>query len=481
MEEKTQIVSVSPAAKSEIAELQKFESALVQFINEQGLPTSNVLVSIPERHRVFNNVEHVIKKLSTERRSRSAYISKFLAASASGLFDAALNYLWDETIYELRCRVENYDLTYFFDIAVKDPERRKKLKDAQDLPKVEDSELIKGANELGLVSDLGFKHLDFIRYMRNYASAAHPNQNEISGLQLISWLETCITEVFNLPQSTVVGEIKKILANIKANTLTSGDANTIAIFFSNLDRERVNALASGFFAIYIDPASGSQVRQNINALAPRLWPQVQESTRAQFGIRLAQYAASGEQERKDLARQFLDIVNGLGYIPDNLRVAEIETAIQDLIAAHRAYNNFYTEPPFARRLASLVQPPAKLPPLLTESYILSLVEVFLTNGNGVAVAANPIYQELLSQLDANQAVFALLSFRDNLIASRLQFQLCQRKFRELLGILKNILTAPAATELVAEIEKYPGPLSHLASDSRIKLKVRNVQTILGIA
>jgi len=195
--------ALTPAG-SQLADLQKFEQGLVQFIAAHGLPTANVLVAVPERLRVFGNVEHVLEKLEPARRAESAYISKFLAAAASGLFDAALNYLWDETIYELRRRVAQYDLTYFFDISVKDPDRRKRLRDAEDLPKVEDSELVKGANELGLVSDLGFKHLDFIRYMRNWASAAHPNHNQITGLQLIAWLETCITEIINLPQSTIV-------------------------------------------------------------------------------------------------------------------------------------------------------------------------------------------------------------------------------------------------------------------------------------
>jgi hypothetical protein len=472
--------AIAPAATAPLAELQTFEQGLVQFIAGQGLPTSKVLVPVPERLRVFGNVEHVLGRLDAARKADSAYISKFLAAAASGLFDAALNYLWDETIYELRRRVANYDLPYFFDIAVKDPDRRKKLKDADDLPRVEDSELIKGANELGLVSDLGFKHLDFIRFMRNWASAAHPNQNEITGLQLIAWLETCITEVINLPQSTVVGEIKKILTNVKANVLSNTEASSIALFFANLDRERVNALASGFFGIYVDPTSTSQVRQNIHLLAPRLWPQVDEHTRGQFGIRYAQYAASADQDRKALARQFLEKVDGLAYIPDDLRAAEIDTALQDLLTAHRGFNNFYNEPPFARRLAALMKPPAKLPHVVAEDYVLGLVEAFLTNGNGVAWAADPIYSTLLSQLDEGQALVALLSFQSTAISSRLQFQLCQQKFRELLAIVRKIVTAPAITDLIDAIEKFSGPLHQLAIDSRIKGKVQQIKTILGI-
>lgn len=47
--------------------------------------------------------------------------------------------------------------------------------------KLDDSELIQGADKIGLISDLGFRHLDYVKYMRNRASAAHPNQNQITG------------------------------------------------------------------------------------------------------------------------------------------------------------------------------------------------------------------------------------------------------------------------------------------------------------
>jgi hypothetical protein len=152
------------------------------------------------------------------------YLSKFAAAVAAGLFDAALNYLWDETVFELRRRIAQYDLSYFYDNAVSNQDKRQKLTTADDLTKLDDSELILGAKAIGLLSELGYKHLDFIRYMRNWASAAHPNQNEITGLQLISWLERCLKEVISLPVSDVALDIKKHLRNVRTQTITDADA-----------------------------------------------------------------------------------------------------------------------------------------------------------------------------------------------------------------------------------------------------------------
>jgi hypothetical protein len=94
---------------------------------------------------------------------------------------------------------------------VKSSEKRKKLGSEDDLSRIDDSELIHGAKEIGLISEIGFQHLDYIRFMRNYASAAHPNQIVLTGLQLTSWLETCIREVISLPLSEAAIEIRKLL------------------------------------------------------------------------------------------------------------------------------------------------------------------------------------------------------------------------------------------------------------------------------
>ena len=185
--ESTSLTPAPSGTPSYKTELQTFETGLMTFIAQHGLPTQNVLVPVPERVKVFGNVEDVLELFDAEHKQKSIYVSKFIAAAASGLFDAALNYLWDETIHELRKRVIRYDLEYFFDLAVTNPDKRKKLSTEEDLARLDDNELIRGASEMELISELGFKHLDYIRYMRNWASAAHPNQNQITGLQLNNW------------------------------------------------------------------------------------------------------------------------------------------------------------------------------------------------------------------------------------------------------------------------------------------------------
>jgi hypothetical protein len=461
------------------SQIRQFEDGLLIFIEKYGLPTSQVLVQVSERLKVFSNVEGVMERIDLEQRQRSIYISKFIAAAAAGLFDAALNYLWDETIYELRRRVAQYDLAYFYDAAVgSSADKRKKLKTEEDLVKIDDSSLIKGSYEIGLISDLGFSHLDRIRYMRNWASAAHPNQHQITGLQLIEMLETCVIEVITLPLSNVVTEIKQLLANIKTNKISEPEAKQIAVFFANLPREKVNTLAEGFFGIYTQQDTISQTRQNVRLLIPYLWDRLDENTRQQFGIKYARFIANNDQDKQELSREFLETVSGLSYIPDGIRAAEVQTAIENLLSAHRGGNNFYNEPPFARQLQRLVGETGKVPTEVNNEYILCLVEVFLTNGNGRAWNAEPTYMSLLDQLDPGQSLIAILSFSNLNISSRLQHPLCQNKFRELMEMMKNKVSMAAVKELLESIEKYRGRLDKMKDDSDIKRKVTALKKII---
>lgn len=103
-----------PNSKNSEETILEAQKHFLGYIGELGLPSENIFVGVDERVVVFHNVKGVLNKIPESKRSKSMYISKFLAAIYSGLFDAALNYLWDETIQEIRERVINYDLEFFY-------------------------------------------------------------------------------------------------------------------------------------------------------------------------------------------------------------------------------------------------------------------------------------------------------------------------------------------------------------------------------
>lgn len=476
MSEENNLVVLNRGEKNE-TQLLAVENGLLGFLEQHDLPTNNIFAPVPERATVFKNIEDVIDKIEIPNREDSVYISKFVAAIATGLFDAGLNYLWDETILQIRKRVIQYDLEYFYDNAVTG-EKRKKLETEDDIVKLDDYDLIKGAKEIGLISNLGFKHLEYINYMRNWASAAHPNQNELTGLQLVGWLETCIKEVISLPISNIAVRIKQLLTGVRLNEISEKDAEEISVFFTNLTTEQANNLASGFWGIYTNSSTEQKSRQNIILLLPELWGHVSEDTKDGLGIKYGNFVANNYLEEKKLAREYLRIVNAESYIPDDLRGVEIESAINDLLVAHRGGNNFYSEPSFARQLIRIVGESPKVPKQINKQYVYALIEVFMTNANGIAWNAEPTYIKLIQNFDETQATIAMLSFTTTEISSKLQFHLCRKKFLSIVEFAKKRITKPVILELAEKIQDFPeSNLENLMKDKRIQTILESIKVL----
>ena len=72
----------------------KFEGYLAHL----GLPTENIIASLPERKIIENNLPAFIESLPAEVKRDARYLSKFVAGAAIGLFDASLNYVWNEVV-----------------------------------------------------------------------------------------------------------------------------------------------------------------------------------------------------------------------------------------------------------------------------------------------------------------------------------------------------------------------------------------------
>lgn len=433
--------------------LSNFEKSMLGFLEQRNLPTEGIFSKLDERIVIFQNLDHVIAGLDKELCQKSVYLSKFLAAGAAGLFDASLNYLWDETILQLRTRVSQFDLEYFYDNAV-GGEKRKQFSTQDDLVKLQDSELIKGARNIELISDVGYEHLSYINYMRNWASAAHPNEENIGGLQLVSWLDTCIKQVISLPIPGGVIRIKKLLGNIRKNNISACEAEEIGTTFTELTQEQANSLGQALFGIYTKDDTEEFIRQNCKNLLPYLWGYIDDDTRLGFGIKYGYFTANGDKESKRLAKQFLEIVDGLAYIPEDLRIIDIQSVITNLLNAHRGYNNFYTEVPWSKQLRTVVGNPIKIPKLLNKKYVLALVECYITNGYGVSRDAEPYYADMISSFDNVQAIMAMLSVSVLHIRTDLRYPLCAGKFRELLTMVRPKITNQTVLALFDKIHNY---------------------------
>lgn len=420
------------ASRNEVTTgVDQFTAGLTNYLADLGLPTNQVLVPVAERQRVINNLPELITLIDDGRKSTSIYLSKFIAACGAGLFDAALNFIWDETVVNLRRKVARFDLEYFYDSVITDPNRRSKLKDETDLNKIEEWELIRGCHLTGILSDIGYKHLDYIRDMRNWASAAHPNQNELTGFQLISWLETCIKEVIAKEPEGPVIEIKRFLNSIRATTLSAQDAQHINAGIEYLPSDLSTSLLRTLFGMYTAANAAAKVKNNIKLVATKAWSIASDEVKYECGFKYAIYASNGEIDRKNAANEFLTVVGGLPYLPSDTLALELSEKITILYLAHTGFNNFYNEPAHARALAAYISSAGAVPEAVRKPYVKTLVMARIGNGHGLANMAVPYYEQLIDKFGEPELREVALLLTDREFASRVSLNSCRENYRTL--------------------------------------------------
>ena len=386
--------AIEPAVES-------FDEQLNHFLGHMGLPQEGILVPVADRKPVFQNMGTALAHLPGERTGDSIYISKFVAACATGLFDAALNYLWDETIKNLRAKVVRFDLQYFYDSLPGNASQTSVFKTESDLENISDSQLIRGCRTTGIITDIGFRHLDYIRNMRNHASAAHPNQNQITGLQLVGWMETCIREVLSKEPGGPVIEVRRLLTSLREQRIFEGDVAPIVNELPSLPDELSMSLLRSVVGIYTDESVASHVKDNIRLIAKNLWGVVPDEARREIGLKYATLAANGDAVKARLVREFIDIVGGQQFLTDSTLAFEISMALDSLDAAHHGRDNFYNEPAPARSLHRLVPDSGSIPPNVLPKYVKTLTLCRIGNGHGICWSAQGYYDDLLMRFSDN--------------------------------------------------------------------------------
>jgi len=452
-----------------------FSEGLTRALTLLGLPAERVLVSNNERAKVIRNLPEVVEYLTPAQRLEAMYISKFVAACGAGLFDAALNFLWDETIVNLRKKIAKFDLGYFFDSVITDTTIRAKFRTEEDLEKLDDWDLIRGCRLTGILSEIGFKHLDYIRNMRNWASAAHPNQIQLSGLQVISWLETCIREVLAKEPEGAVMVVSRLLYNLRNQKLASSDIPAIKGSIIQLSQDLILSLLRSIFGMFTDPGLAADVKQNIRLIAPAVWAASFDQNKYEIGLKYAIFSANADIARKTLAHEFLQLVDGLPYLPPDQLTIELNEKLDNLETAHFGFDNFHTEPPHAKILAQYIPRSGIIPEAVLQKYVKTLILCRIGNGYGVSWDAMRYYDLLIERFqDVHGFAFVKLLF-DSDVSSRLQFSYCVKEFKRITSDLKKRTSNVRLQSLLARILSIQDSLlPELYKDARFKHEVESL-------
>ncbi len=432
--------------KKKSAELAADTGVFSSYLQQFGLPTDNIIASTEERRVVGDNLPYFLNNLPPEEKVEARYLSKFVGATAIGLFDAALNYIWNEVVLNLRKKVIVYGIDLFYDAAV-GGNNRASYKDENDLGGLKDSVLLDTCKKLELVSDVVYRKLDHILTMRNEVAASHPNVESIGGYELLGWLQTCVKDVLQDRPSESAIKIKSLVDNLKMRTDVIDDSTSERFRdeLKNLSLPHVNNLLISLFGMFVDPQSSQILRANIAKIAPSVWTMGVESVKFRIGTMIDGYRTNLLQSKLDKGIEFLVLVDGRMFESLPTRTITLNNLAERLDDAHDGWDNFYSEPPIMREILQFCHKSTDIPEVVRAKLIRSVLRCRIGRGvsyqNGVSPAGGPMYDKFLGILDDKGIVDVILSLLEPEVNSKLASSRCRTHLEAVLRQLRGIAVA----------------------------------------
>lgn len=455
-----------------------FNQPLSNLLEHVGLPTENILSPVEERRKVIYALESCIEILPMEERSKSEYLSKFTVAVSVGLFDGALNFLWDETIKALRELVAKFDFEYFLLVARSINGRYKNITSPDDLEIIGDHDLLEICRRIGFINDINHKRLETVNYLRNHASAAHPNDNSLSGLEMLSLLESCLKYAIMAEPDHSVISIKTLFENLRRQEIPKEDFEHIGQELLKQPQERIDDFALSIFGVYTDERTDAFVRKNIDRLMPHVWDATLDETKFRIGAKFGVFRGNGDVGRKDLVQKFLETVDGLSYKDEDSLAAELLDKLQNLKTVHFEYGNFYNEHYHAKSVSKSI-PEAGVPTGVRKLFVKVIVICWVGNGKGyrqgVDEEAVKYYKEFIEAFSLEDIKEFLHAFKDHEFVSDLHRGLPDTRMRGLAKYFKSKTKDTHVNNLLDLIIGFPsGRLPSLSQNGNYKEFIKYV-------
>jgi hypothetical protein len=458
-------------------DLSKFE----EYLDHLGLPTENIIAEINERKVIEQNLPAFIDSLPAETKRDARYLSKFVAGAAIGLFDASLNYVWNEVVLNLREKAIVYGLDMFFDAAVGGG-RRELYSTEDDLSGIKDNNLINTCRKLELISEIIYTKLHHILTMRNDIGASHPNTYSINGFELMGWLQTCVIDVLNDKPSESAIQIKAFINNLKVSTTPLDEAaiRSMERPLADLSLQNTENLLHSVFGIYTTETTGNVVRKNISLVAPHIWQRGSDNVKYKLGVKLDGYKINLHEEKHKLGAEFFAFCDGNRYQSLESRIISLDGNIDDLLEARYAWDNFYNEPPHIKKVMSFFETENDIPSERINKIIKVILICRIGKGiaynSGVSPGGKPFYDKFFSLLGDQNIILTLLAMHTNEVRVELGNKFCQAHMVSVLKLLRASARSDRIQEIIDYLIQHEKSLNTIHNDKKYKELTKNHMT-----
>ncbi|AVM69450.1 hypothetical protein C3V36_09460 [Lachnospiraceae bacterium oral taxon 500] len=395
-----------------VEQVTKFELML----NNLGLPSENIIASVNERENIMKMLPQLMNSIPEIQKRDATYLSRFVAGAAIGLFDASLNYVWNEVVISLRQKIIYFGIDTFFDNAVAD-KVRDQYKNEDDLPGIKDKTMLETLRKLEWISNVVYVKLCHILDMRNQIGASHPNSYDINSFELLGWLKTCVTEVINDKPSSSAVHIREIVEQIKKSTSPLDDITieTIGKGVEKFSSVMSGTLLRALFGIFIVESTSVEARGNVLKLSKEIWKYCKDDIKYDIGEKKLFFRNNLQKNKEDLTYKFLEYCDGLPYLSLTERSLEISSLCDDLQAAHNGWDNYYYEPPIARKIMEYISLSSDIPDdregKLIKTFLECRIGREVSYCQGVSPGAVKYYDSLFKILTEEQIIIALTEIK----------------------------------------------------------------------
>ncbi len=381
---------------------EQFLPAIEQLVESLGIPR-NALASAEDIEHAWNNLPRELREIPEELRDE--LIARMCVAVSTGLFDGAMNYIWNAAILNLRNKIRLFGLLVVAQIIQNDFEEK-------NLIELQDSKLLELSLKLNIIDEDGFFFLDQCRNVRNNFSAAHPTLGKINDREFTSFLNRCVRYALADSSSPKGVNVNAFISAIKGSRF---NCDQCGIWIQRLkethdaQRQMLVTIAHG---IYCDANTPEQARLNSLDVCNGLMDLFTASIRSNLINTHTEYVAKGHQEKHSASLQFFEKLGLFGFLNESEQHHIFSRAVERLWDVHNGMNNFYNEPAFAERLLELSMQGA-IPETVQEEYVQTIGCCRIGNGYGVSHAAIKYYDQMIQNFSPREITTLIQSASNN--------------------------------------------------------------------
>lgn len=362
---------------------------------------------------------------------RDELLARMCVAIATGLFDGAINYIWNAAIKNLRKKIIDFGLTVVSKILSSNFDLNK----LQDL---KDADLLNLCLKLNLIDEEGYFFLDQCRDIRNNFSAAHPSNSLIDDRELICFINRCgkyaLSSVTN-PRGITVNDL---LNAVKGNSFTQPQLDTWVNRIKQTHDAQRELLFEMLHGIYCDPSSKEEYRNNSLLICQSFSMVMTPKTKSILLDSHYEYQAKGDSSRYSASQLFFDKLGFLSLLNTMEKHAIISIACKRMISVHCSFDNFYNEPPFAERLHELSEQ-GQIPDTAKEEFVICVLTCFVGNIYGYSRGAVGYYEKMIKNFSPKE-IHIMLNIKNtfSILSNRLKSSTnCQNRYFESVKIINN--------------------------------------------